>query len=396
MKNFIQVGLSVCCAAALVSMPYTALAAEDPNVEVQIYATSATNDDLVQLGKFVSGRARLTGTPKNDLDVTLISPDGRLRYGNNATATLALTLPKNNDWVTFQINGYAKSDSVADAVVELRKGSSTGTVKTTAALSVWRFAEPKIIATPTDPYELTDTSFRPAGSAIRVTANIKLLPTGLTTDSPQLRSYKLAIQQNLDGGWNKSQVNGDPRIIQWFYRNSPDDPGFYGAVSGSSYSITSLYKFDVTGPFYDTNDTGPSYPFYGFPEPLSSGETTTSIEDAPQMQGGIGQQYLDPSTNRRVALVIYDRVKSASIREYFHDWLVIQKTDEFNNKTRANLAQTNWNINAFSGIPGNRYAVGGVNGPVTSDPIDNPVSNSEPGTKEEGFEGADTTNFVAP
>ena len=191
-------------------------------VEIEVNNTPAAKDDVVQLKcehpekrYMVPARARLTPASDADLSVVLTNPDGRLRFPAVADTQKALTLPKNGDWVAFQISGETASVAIGDAMIEAHKDSAAGMLCGKLPATVFSFDQAKITLTPMGGYAVTDTATQRIVAntnppSISYAASARLRPAALDCTVDQIKNLQVSVGQNID--FVDSQIYDMPTI----------------------------------------------------------------------------------------------------------------------------------------------------------------------------------------
>jgi hypothetical protein len=239
--------------------------APTPTVEIQIRKTATSDDDLVLLacqhprGRMkVPCRIRLTSQETNPVTVVLTTPDGRLRFPEEADEAKTLTLQPSRKWVQFQISGQVASDTVGDAVINAHLDSALGPVIGKKHVTVVSFRNPLIRLTRLSPYEY-DTAdglidVPPPGAAVLFEAQADIHPPLVNCDAPPLANLRIAIiQDEID----EEQVDTyDNPSIKW-EDHVPD--GVIVAVPKVISQTQTLNRSVHPGPISDFKDSAPLY-----------------------------------------------------------------------------------------------------------------------------------------
>ena len=174
-------------------------------VEVQINSTPDRNDDMVEVRSPISpdkrrkikARVRLPDTAPNDVTVVLTNPDGRLRFPGPADTTKTLILPRNRDWVEFEISGEIKSDAKDDARVEVHQDTAEGLLLGHQTVTVFYF-ESTMTVIQGGSYEWNAGHvYAPLnGPAVTFEASATVQPANLDCTAAPLKDIRIGIMQN--------------------------------------------------------------------------------------------------------------------------------------------------------------------------------------------------------
>jgi hypothetical protein len=345
-------------------------------VEVEINRTAEHRDDMVEvrsgldasLRRRVPARIRLPAPSPEDVTVVLTNPDGRLRFPDATDATKELTLPKNGDWVDFEISGEAKSERIDDAAIEVHLDTADGRLLGRRFATVFSFDLPSMQVTPVGFYALAGGRFAPLNNvaAVGFEASATLRPAGLDCTAPPLRDLRIGILQNaraerlvgfsnptiacLPGNGGREVVVPLTRYLRTRVANFLDD-----SVAGSA-------------PIYST-DAG------ALAIPLGCGSQggTAASSDTPQMVSPLTLAIPPESPGGVPEGTVTYRLASVTMDDSFRTWAV-----SYDQQTRVAipLREAAWTLNLDSASPTAQRASATADGPpanaaVTAEPFFN-------------------------
>ncbi|MDF2440749.1 MAG: hypothetical protein JWN98_1733 [Abditibacteriota bacterium] len=237
-----------------------------------------------------------------------------------------------------------------------------------------------------------------------MTGSLTLMPVGIDAGAPQIKIYKLGIQQNQMSGAGAQFTMGSPTIRTW-----------HNAVQGNTYAIPTTVTSYFTGLESTTNDSvsydppDPNepnadfiHPFYDPPVAIvGNGATTVTITDTPQIFMDVSESneaYYE--NNVLIADVQYTSAVSASYNANFEDYLVLAYYNGFTTdygllNWRDNRAQKSWTLNVSSANP-EGATTGTTIIPPTSVPVDTPITTPTTTARSSMDFGSATTPFQRP
>ena len=405
MKNHIFTNLLVCATCFLVSVcPVTAqivegtrvdVAEQQKSITIEVNNTASQTDDLVRLGSSIPCRAKVEGSPANDVTIVLTRTADRISFSlptNQAGGeTLALTLAKDGKWSDFTIAGVGKSTAAKDVKVEARKDNATGDILDSKDLSVFWFSDAAIELSnnlPSANYVLQPAGrnvvYAPNSVAMSMVATIKLNPQGLSAAAPQIARLRLGVQQQVDAGTIIRNLYSPPVI------DSPTQQWLKDSKIGTTYYFPSLLVtnqlISLEKPYNDIITVGVyKGPLYDEPRRLSTnGLTSFYTSDTPYTfppsNGYVLWRYREAGPNNEaldIADLKYYDIAAQSRKNEFHTWAVLGEYNGTELQNREYIAESTWTLNIDSSKANQHAIVTGDSGPaVTKRPTDTPVANN--------------------
>jgi hypothetical protein len=367
--------------------------APTPTVEIQIRKTATSDDDLVLLacqhprGRMkVPCRIRLTSQETNPVTVVLTTPDGRLRFPEEADEAKTLTLQPSRKWVQFQISGQVASDTVGDAVINAHLDSALGPVIGNKHVTVVSFSDPSIIVVPGGDFKLkeeTSTYEVDVEPAVDFLAEATIKPAVVKCDAPQLANLYIGIMQEVIDSedivtlndpiikWNKGVDNGTTVNVNETVRVTESfDPSLHKPVADGDPKSTS--------PLYDSTRHNQFRPDAIVRPQGCDGGAEAKSTDSPSIKAG---PYSLPVTamgsGAIVGKVIWRHVVKVEIRRHFRTYCVLYDTVT---KAFCALSQTEWHLNLDSSAANQHATVDHQGAPVTTDPATGIKANKAPKT----------------
>lgn len=295
-------------------------APEDWGVEIEVFNTSDTEDDIVALGGSTPCRIRLSTETEQDKTITLVTPPNaveirRLSFSHatipaSAEGTLTLGLPKDSSWVPFSIGGALGSQEVGDAAIEAHESNAEGELKGSADVSVYWFHSPFMRLWPgggSYTFNQTTGTLNTAGTAVNMAAQIMLSPPGLSCDVPPLSNLRVGIVQNVTAPNAFVTVWGNPTWIN--------------PIDGDSVTVRSQYR-RTRGLLSTTADVRIGFgPTYVPPVPVCEGESNT--DDSPSFDSPVTVEASAITNGGAIATIRYTRLVSMNLDADFLDWCVL-------------------------------------------------------------------------
>jgi hypothetical protein len=206
----------------------------------------------------VSGRIRAVGRKGSTNIVVLTNPDGRLRFASDTDIVRQITLPANENWVSFEISGAKGSDALKDAVIEVHCETATGPLIAKTAVTVFWFDDAHINITANGKYAVAPGDVRytvlEQGGAVKLEATARIRPANVDCNAAQIRDLRLAIMQNSLGPRSREVLYGPPTMT-W----EPD-------ASGASVNLPKLWRRAMAINQTTNDSTDASAPFYALPK----------------------------------------------------------------------------------------------------------------------------------
>jgi hypothetical protein len=340
-----------CCDSAPVVIPCEAVCQVQPSVEIEVTKTAVQNDDLVRLKTDVpakrhknTSRARVVNSPPQDVTVVLTNPDGRLRFPDTNNTTKTLTLPRNGDWVEFEISGETKSNAKDDAVIEAHCNSAPGPLCGRENLTVFYF-DATVSVTAGGSYAISGNVYGPTNQAAAVLkGKATLKPDNLDCSAAPLKDIRIGFVQNAKP---RSAVYLDQPMMTW----EPATPAGTMIETPTEFRVTiALDSFLLdsssnSAPLYDKPGTG-QIDANSVKPPVgctNGGEVTTN--DSPTITVGSFVRQPRLPNGSIAGTITYNHLRRATSEREFRVWLVSVEGQEV-----LPLRETSWSLNLDSDL----------------------------------------------
>lgn len=375
-------------------------------VEIEVNNTPAENDDVVQLmcerpaQRFrVQSRGRVIGNPENEVNVTLTNPDGRLRFPAQVDGTRNLTLPRNGDWVAFEISGETQSGALNDAEIVARVNGAGGPMCGKEDVTVFWFDQAMTGVAAGGNYAVAGGRFTAVGgNAVNYSVQARIRPDGVDCTVPQVTNLRIGIMQNVTSTtrastWDTPTITWNPGVAAGTTVTVPTSIrstlAFNGAVNDSEATVAPLYDQPGKGGTLDANSLKP-------PIGCANGGAATSFDTPSLPTPATFSLPARTAGGAVVGTISWTVFVNVTANDSFVTWTVTFNTT--NNEICA-LRQRGWALNIDSAAAGVQRAAPDANDaapnatPVTAPPFINQVGN-DPANRTTGGVGAATTTFT--
>jgi len=361
-------------------------------VEIQVNNTATTDDDVVQLKcehpshrHKVPCRARVRGTPNEDVTIVLTNPDGGLRFPRDGDKTLTLSLPKNANWddprAQFEISGEKQSDMMNDAKIVARMDSESGEICGKKEVTVFWFDAKLSLIQGTDynTYQNLQTGECCYGplldTAVSFQAGATLRPDGLLACStPQIVNLRVGFMQEVVSA-TRIRLFSNP-YVTW-------DPGVTSGTATFADTVTEEETLEppltpandgldpVAHPLYDISSFALKPPF-----PCPDAGIANSSDGLAFCSPPLWGHFPFPGIGTPIAYAQYQPFDWSILVE-FRTYLVIC---DLSTRIPCALRESTWTADLLSEMNSQHARVSPTDCPATHDPSTGPQANSISGT----------------
>jgi len=271
---------------------------EGVGVEVQVHQAATDDDDYVQLKSAhpskrykTACRVRLSAAGASDITVVLTSKNDRLRFPENETKTIAL--PKNGDWVDFEVSGELGSNAKDDAVIVVRKNSASGILLEEEEMTVFHFDQASLSVTPDAKYVARGGSWTSevGKNAVNYEMTARIRPTGVDCMAPQIKDLMIGMSQ---AAQTTRTITWDTPAITW-------DAGVAGGTMTAAISPDIRLTVTVAGWHNDT--AGTVAPIYDQPGKADTLDANSLRKPTGCVGAGVATTFDTPSPKPSVIFV---------------------------------------------------------------------------------------------
>ena len=164
----------------------------------------------------VSGRIRAVGQKRLNEHRRIDESRRPTAISSDTDTVRQITLPSNENWVSFEISGAKGSDALKDAVIEVHCETATGPLIAKTAVTVFWFDDAHINVTANGQYAVSPGDIRytvlEQGGAVKLEATARIRPANVDCNAAQIRDLRLAIMQNSLGPRSREIVYGPPTM----------------------------------------------------------------------------------------------------------------------------------------------------------------------------------------
>ncbi|HEY6250396.1 MAG TPA: hypothetical protein VI685_10580 [Candidatus Angelobacter sp.] len=334
-------------------IPVIAVGSQPPKVQLEIYDTADTTDDIVLLHHTIEAEARLLSSEQNDINITITSSGIAQDSGQVSLSPSTLTLPRDGKPVRFTIKGEKGSSSIGDVEID---AMSSGKVLGVGHVTVCFFVHPTMTITPVNPYiksETTDTiGLEPEPMpAVTLEAHADLMPNALKPAGPLTTLY-FGIVQNVESQ-TTTYYYGNPRIDGPAIATQVNVPASFtlketsrGGWNDTTMDMSPLYDQPQKANTIDDHSLQPCC--------IASAATSRdSPHEAIKKLNTPGRASFKDS-NGKAVVVIYT-ASGLSIKWNFRDWAVLY--DKPTGKVVQVLCSSSWSIDASTLRTGSKAVV---------------------------------------